>query len=131
MMKKRPKRTLRMKKPRGLRRSRRWAMMARSASALTAKLGGKVTSYAYDAAGRLSSITRPGAASKGSLGIPGPGFAYDHAGNLTGVPGALERTTTYTCHDGGIWTEMGRPDPNGSESLVPAAFLYTHDARVK
>jgi YD repeat-containing protein len=70
---------------------------------------GRLTSYQYDALGRQVTIVQPDPDGSGPLAAAETTYAYDAAGNLASVTDALNHTTTYTYDSWGWQTSVTDP----------------------
>jgi len=80
---------------------------------------GNVTSYEYDNLGRRIKVTLPDPDGAGSATAPETTYSYDAAGQLLSVTDPLNRTTTYTYDDMGRQKTVTLADPDGAAPAGP------------
>lgn len=80
---------------------------------------GRVTTYAYDALNRLTSVTLPDPDGEGELAAPVTTYQYDKASNLRYVIDPLGNTTEYQYDHLNRLVQIVEADPDGGGGLTP------------
>jgi YD repeat-containing protein len=85
-----------------------------------------VTSYEYEALGRLTRVTLPDPDGEGELESPEIEYLYDKVGNLRFVIDALGNTTEYQFdyRDRVVLVIAADPDGAGGQSAPQTAYVY-------
>lgn len=89
---------------------------------------GRVTTYVYDGLGRQKSITLPDPDGSGPLTSPVTSFTYDAASNLLTVTDPLLNVTAYGYDNLHRRTSVTRPDPDGEGVLTSPVYSYLFNA---
>ncbi|SIO13416.1 RHS repeat-associated core domain-containing protein [Singulisphaera sp. GP187] len=88
---------------------------------------GRVTTYQYDPAGRLASVTAPDPDGAGPLTAPVTRYAYDAEDRLTSLTDPLGRVTTSNYDPAGRLASVVGPDPDGAGPLTAPVTSYGYD----
>jgi RHS repeat-associated protein len=96
---------------------------SRSARSSSSSDATYLSTYAYDALSRLTSVTLP---VDGTATINAT-FGYDAAGNLTRVTNGNNVPTTYTYNPWGLVESTVEPSTTGQTSLADRAFTVVYD----
>ena len=89
---------------------------------------GAETTYQYDAANRLVTVTAPDPDESGELAAPVTTYQYDKAGNLTRVIDPLGNQTNYTFDARNRRTHEILPDPDSGGPLTSPTTVYAYNA---
>lgn len=88
---------------------------------------GEVTSFTYDALGRLQSETTPDPDGNGPLAAATTTYLYDKAGNLLRETDALGNKTEYAYDERNRLIQATQADPDGAGPLSAPVSYFTYD----
>ncbi|MCL4207914.1 MAG: hypothetical protein KJ000_35965 [Pirellulaceae bacterium] len=89
---------------------------------------GRRTAFGYDAAGQMTSLTRPDPAGDGSQGGPVTGWAFDALGRVVSQTDPLGNVTALAYEDYGRRIVTTHPDPDGGGPLDSPETVAQYDA---